>query len=127
MKLTTSSLAIATTVFSLTAYANTTFTGNLTDIDYSNDIRETYDVIFYMSDIKPKTTNPWGIGFTPEKSAELIGKCSEGMYLNKKSSKNFHTILSAVMSSKSNNNKIEITVENSENCLVTEVSTNYST
>jgi hypothetical protein len=125
MKFKKLSFALAITAFSTVTSASETFTGNITYIDYSNDVKAKYDIAVYVSDMKVRTNNPFGIGFTPEKNAELIGTCSDRMYLNKNRSKNFHTVLSAIMSSQVNNNSVEVTVNNNTDCLITEIGVSY--
>ncbi|EME0809338.1 hypothetical protein VXJ15_000914 [Vibrio vulnificus] len=85
-------------------------TGTVSAIDYSSDAGSSYDVMISVAGIKPKTTNPWGIGFTQMQSDELIGQCADGLYLNKNRSKNFHIVLSAIVASRAQNNPVEFTV-----------------
>ncbi|BCK04980.1 hypothetical protein EFU53_003158 [Vibrio cholerae] len=105
--------------------ASTTFTGTVSAIDYSSDARSSYDVMISVAQIKPKTTNPWGIGFTQKQSDELIGQCADGLYLNKSSSKNFHIVLSAIVASRAQNNPVEFTVSDNKQCLITQISVSY--
>ncbi|ELL0561750.1 hypothetical protein Q6U64_004251 [Vibrio vulnificus] len=105
--------------------ASTTFTGKVSAIDYSSDARSSYDVMISVAEIKPKTTNPWGIGFTQRQSDELIGQCADGLYLNKNRSKNFHIVLSAIVASQAQNNPVEFTVSDNKQCSITEISVSY--
>ncbi|AIS58280.1 hypothetical protein ABF162_24980 (plasmid) [Vibrio coralliilyticus] len=118
-------LALLLSAFASPVMANTTFTGTISAIDYSSDARSRYDVMIALAGIKPKTTNPWGIGFTDSQSDELIGQCADGLYLNKSQSKNFHIVLSAIVASRAQNNSVAFTVSDNKQCLITEISVSY--
>ncbi|MCG7499603.1 hypothetical protein MHO82_22315 [Vibrio sp. Of7-15] len=108
-------LLLASTSASATDYIN--FSAELTSIEISNDVQDKYDVKIGAKNIKFLHSNPWGIGFTSEVKEDMLGSCEDNIHLNKSSSKNYHTILSSLMSAQVHKNKLLFTLSKEhENC-----------